>query len=78
MKQTVREAPPVPGRRIMVWGVSGSGKTALARRLAEALGVPAIQLDALFWNPGWVETPDDDFRKKVSAAIDQARDGWVN
>ena len=53
------------GRRIVIWGVTGSGKTTLARELAERLGVPHIQLDAIFWKPNWVETPDEEFRAKV-------------
>jgi adenylate kinase family enzyme len=77
MTRTVSEAPPALGRRILVWGVSGSGKTTFARRLAQALGVPAVQMDALFWKPGWVETPDDEFLDKVRCALDQSPDGWV-
>jgi len=68
---------PITGRRIVVWGVTGSGKTTFASQLAKILDVPAIHLDALFWNPDWVETPDDEFRAKVQAAIGQALDGWV-
>jgi adenylate kinase family enzyme len=68
---------PTLGHRIVVWGVTGSGKTTLARRLSEALSLPRIELDALFWQPGWVETPDDEFRAKVQAAVDAAPDGWV-
>lgn len=67
----------VLGRRIVVWGVTGSGKTTLARRLSESLGRPRIELDAIFWKPNWVQTPDDEFRAKVRAAITGARDGWV-
>jgi adenylate kinase family enzyme len=68
---------PVLGRRIVVWGVTGSGKTTLARRLSEALGLPRIELDAVFWNPGWVETADDEFRARLQATINRAPDGWV-
>jgi adenylate kinase family enzyme len=44
-------------RRIAVIGPGGSGKSRLARRLSEATGIPVVELDHLFWRPGWVETP---------------------
>ena len=68
---------PVLGQRIVIWGVTGSGKTTLARNLSEALALPRIELDAVFWNPGWVETPDEEFRAKLQTAVDSAPDGWV-
>jgi adenylate kinase family enzyme len=68
---------PVLGKRIVVWGVTGSGKTTLARRLSERLGLPRIELDAIFWKPGWVETPDEAFRAKLRAALADAGEGWV-
>jgi adenylate kinase family enzyme len=65
------------GRRIVVWGVSGSGKTSMARHLAECYSLPRIELDALYWNAGWVGTPDDEFRFKVETALNAAPHGWV-
>ena len=63
-------------RRIAVIGTSCSGKTTLAGTLAQRLGVPHIELDALHWQPGWVETPVDAFRAAVGAATKQER--WVS
>src|SRR5689334_5774453 len=62
-------------RRIAVTGTSGSGKTTFARRLGERLGLPHIELDALFWRPGWVESDTESFRTRVAEAI--AGEGWV-
>jgi adenylate kinase family enzyme len=61
--------------RINVTGTSCSGKTTLARRLAERLGLPRIELDALFWGPGWMPVPVDTFRSRVADAA--AGDRWV-
>lgn len=47
----------------------------MARRLAHLLGSAHIELDALFWQPNWTETPRETFRDKVRAAIDRER--WV-
>lgn len=66
---------PSIGTRINVVGTTGSGKTTTARRLAGRLGLRRIELDALFWKPGWEQTPDGEFLP----AVDQAtlRDNWV-
>ena len=62
-------------QRINVVGTSGSGKTTVARKAAEALGFPHVELDALHWEPGWQEAPVEVFRERVSEAT---RDSpWV-
>lgn len=52
-------------KRVLVVGSSGAGKTTLAQRLGEILGVGVIHLDAEYWRPNWVETPKEEWRKKV-------------
>ena len=64
--------------RIAVVGSSGSGKSTLAKRLGAALNVPAIELDAINWRPGWKALSADDpkaFRDEVSAAV--AAEVWI-
>ena len=61
--------------RVVVIGTSGSGKTTLARRLAEALGAPHVELDALHFLPDWQERSDADFRQRVAEAV--RSDRWV-
>jgi adenylate kinase family enzyme len=67
------DALPVPARRVLVAGSSGAGKTTLAAVVGAALGLPHVELDALFHGPGWVPRPS--FRSDVErfAATDQ----WV-
>jgi adenylate kinase family enzyme len=62
-------------RRVSVVGTSGSGKSTLARELAEILGVPRLELDAVHHQPGWAPLPTDEFRRIVAARA--AGDGWV-
>ena len=58
-----------------VFGASGNGKTTVARALAARLDVPHVELDALHHGPDWAEPPEDEFRARVAAALDE--DGWV-
>ncbi len=39
-------------RGVVIPGRGGAGKPALARQLSDATGIPAVELDALFWQPG--------------------------
>jgi adenylate kinase family enzyme len=63
------------GRRIVVVGTSGSGKTTIARNIARKLGIKRIELDELHWGPNWTEEPDELFRQRVAKAL-QA-EAWV-
>ena len=62
-------------QRVSVVGNSGSGKSTVARELAGILGVPHVELDGVFHQPGWVPLPEDEFRRTVGAAA--AEDRWV-
>ena len=62
-------------RHILVIGTPGAGKSILAARLGAALDLPVIHLDALFWKPGWRETPRDEFRALTAELI--KREQWV-
>ncbi|MCY3700151.1 MAG: hypothetical protein OXH46_11095, partial [Gemmatimonadetes bacterium] len=59
------------GGRVQVVGNSGSGKSTLGARLAEAMGAPFVELDALNWLPGWVglnQTDPDRFERRIREA----------
>jgi adenylate kinase family enzyme len=64
-------------RRVNVKGTSGSGKSTFARELAERLGLPYVELDALHHGPNWSEPTAEEFRARVREAMDAAPDGWV-
>jgi adenylate kinase family enzyme len=62
-------------KRIVVVGTTSSGKSTLANQLAEKIGGDFIELDALHWEPNWVEAPNEVFRERVEAAINSK--AWV-
>ncbi len=62
-------------KRIVVVGTSCSGKTSLARKLAQRLKTRHIELDAIHWQPNWTPTPKEEFRGLAQEAI--APEEWV-
>lgn len=60
---------------MLVMGPSGSGKSTLAREIGAALGLEVVHLDSLFWRPGWVEPPPEEFRAAVLEAVEKP--AWV-
>ena len=64
-------------KRVNVKGTSGSGKSTFSRELAERLGVPYVELDALHHGPNWNEATAEELRARVREAMEAAPDGWV-
>lgn len=61
-----------------MYGPSGSGKTTFSRALGERLGLPLIELDALFHDkPEWQDATRDEFRAKVAVFLEAHPGGWV-
>ena len=71
----------IPGmgdmKRISVVGSSGSGKSTVARQIAQRLGVPHIELDAVFHGPDWTPAEPEAFRDQVHRRLQVATNGWV-
>ena len=59
--------------RVLVAGITGSGKTTFARELAARARLPFHEMDALYHGPGWV--PLESFDADVDRI--SARDRWV-
>lgn len=62
-------------RRIQIVGGSGAGKTTLGRALAERHGLPFVDLDDLFWEPGWIDVGHAELSRRLAPRV--AGDGWV-
>ena len=71
------EIPPASslGRRVVVTGMAGAGKSTFSRSLSAKTGLPVIHLDVHFWRPGWVEPPEDEWRDKQRGLL--ASDAWI-
>lgn len=61
--------------RILVYGVTGSGKTTFARAVAERLDLHLILADDLAWGPDWQQHPKEVQLERIDAAT--ARDRWI-
>lgn len=62
-------------RKIAIIGPGGAGKSTVARALGEILGIGVIHLDRLFWRPGWVETPPEEWACIQRGLV--AGDAWI-
>lgn len=62
-------------RRIAIIGSGGSGKSTLAREMGEILDIEVVHLDRLYWKPGWVETPKDEWRGIVENLV--KGESWI-
>jgi nicotinamide riboside kinase len=62
-------------RRVVIIGRGASGKSTLARRLGEIIGLPVVELDKVFWRPGLVATPRDEWIVVQEMLV--AKEGWI-
>jgi hypothetical protein len=61
--------------RVQIIGGSGAGKTTLGQRLAQRHGLPFVDLDDLFWEPGWVDVGHAELARRLAPRV--AGDAWV-
>ncbi len=61
--------------RIAVVGATGSGKTTLANKAAQRLGIPHVEVDSIYWGPNWTPIPLEDFRRWIDEATSGSR--WI-
>jgi adenylate kinase family enzyme len=62
-------------KKVLVIGSGGAGKSTFSGRLSKLLEIEVIHLDVLYWNPGWIETPKPEWRKRVEELLE--RETWI-
>ncbi|MBX8643269.1 MAG: topology modulation protein [Thermoplasmata archaeon] len=65
----------ITGKRIIVVGSPGAGKSTISRAVSSATGLPLFHLDRLYWKPGWVPVRREKFLERVRAVI--ASPAWI-
>jgi adenylate kinase family enzyme len=63
------------GKRIAVVGVSASGKSTFARRLAAKTNLPLTHIDAVMWKPGWDYIGDEETVRRLKETSQQEE--WI-
>jgi len=62
-------------RRVLLIGPGGAGKSTLAREIAERCRLPLLHLDALYWQPGWVQPDAAEWRSRLESLLQG--EAWV-
>ncbi|MGA7929170.1 MAG: hypothetical protein WCA20_24620 [Candidatus Sulfotelmatobacter sp.] len=62
-------------KHVLILGPGASGKSTLAAYLGEITGLPVIQLDHVFWQPGLIPTPRDQWMEVQQRLVEEDR--WI-
>ncbi len=83
-KRLKRQLTKLPGskvisqirpKRIMIFGVPGSGKSTFALRLSKLLGLPLFHLDKYFFTKKWKERDYEEFLGIQKGLVEQ--ESWI-
>lgn len=61
--------------KVLVVGISGTGKTRFSKILGEKLDLPVVHLDSIFWKENWVEEDEKIVREKIQKEINKNK--WI-
>lgn len=64
-----------PYKRVLIYGVTGSGKTTMAANLSSLTGLTWTEVDTLTWEPNWVEVPKEVQIERIREIC--SRDEWI-
>ena len=66
---------PIIGKKVIVLGCSGSGKSTFSKKLHLATGLPLIHLDNIWWKPDRTHISREDFDRKLDSICRE--DKWI-
>jgi adenylate kinase family enzyme len=61
--------------KILIVGVSASGKSTFARNLSDITKLPVIFMDSIMWNPGWEYIGDEETVEKLVEVSENPK--WI-
>ena len=62
-------------KRVVILGRGAAGKSTIALRLGEVTGLPVVELDKIFWQPGLVATPRSEWIQVQSKLVEDEQ--WI-
>lgn len=62
-------------KKIFIIGISGTGKSTLARKLSAKLNIPTFHLDTFIWKENWVEASQSKVEKNIKNVIN--KEIWI-
>jgi len=65
----------VQWNKVAVIGSPGSGKSTFSQQLGRQVRLPVYHLDALYWKPGWVPTPKEEWDAFQHQLVQQKQ--WI-
>lgn len=67
--------PTANFKKMAIIGTSGCGKTTLGSYLSAATKAKFVDLDELYWSPGWIKRDDEEFFAEIKREI--SVDRWI-
>jgi len=76
MKRELTEnGQPTLGKRIIVLGCSGSGKSTFSKKLHQITGFPLIHLDNIWWKPDRTHISRTEFDERLQVVLEEEQ--WI-
>ncbi len=68
-------------KKILIIGISGTGKSTLGQELATTTGLPLTPMDSLIWHENWQEAPEQDVQQaleRIALTESWIVEGWID